>query len=49
MQRRYNLYGQLILVLLVVVFVGGMAGMFLIFINPEILDKIFEFVLELVK
>ena len=49
MQRRYNLYGQLILILLVVVFMGGMTGMFLILVNPEILDKIFEFVLELVK
>ena len=49
MRRRYNFYGQLILVLFVVVFMGGMTGMFLIFINPEILDKIFEFVLELVK
>ena len=49
MQRRYNLYGQLILVLFVAVFIGGMMGMFLIFIKPEILDKIFEFVLELVK
>ena len=49
MRRRYNFYGQLILVLFVVVFMGGMTGMFLIFINPEILDKIFEFVLELIK
>ena len=49
LRRRYNFYGQLILVLFVVVFMGGMTGMFLIFTNPEILDKIFEFVLELVK
>ena len=49
MRRKYNLYNGLIPLLFIVVLMGGMMGVLLILINPDILDKIFDFVLELIK
>ena len=49
MRMRYTLFGQLIVLLFVVVLVGGMLMLFLLSSRPDVLDKIFDFVLELVK
>ena len=49
MRLRHDLYRQLIILFLVVIFIGGILVLPLLAVKPELLDKIFEFILELIK
>ena len=46
---QYMLFVQLAALMFVVVLIGGVILMSLILVNPDILDKFFDFVLELVR